>query len=296
MSTPPNDYTTEPLWELWTGADKAIKSARFGGIYANKPGYHNTRNAHFTAAARKKGWDDNYSVQLPLDKQGPGDKAAALDLTLSDADMKLYTKRLQQAMQSGDPRVAAVKEFYGTLDGRKVYGLGKKSHSGKAYETSADSSHLWHIHMSFFRADVTDRDRILGVLGVLTEGKPSAPSKPSAPKPSKPSSKPAPGPHYAFPLPSDHYFGPKGGPDASVSGFYGRRFAGRTDRDWVKVLGAQYGKRGWNLKKWLPSGNDGFFGGEYQNLTKAFQKDRGLKITGRVDKATWRAAFESPVT
>lgn len=182
MSTPPNAYTTAPLWDLWLGADNAIKSARFGGIYANKSGYHNTRNAHFSEAGRERGWDDNYSVQLSLDKQGPGDKAAALDLTLSDADMKTYTKRLKQAMESGDPRMGSVKEFYGTLDGNVVYGLGKKSRSGTPYKTSADSSHLWHIHLSFFRADVADRGRVLDVLGVLTGAvKPTVPTVPTNP-------------------------------------------------------------------------------------------------------------------
>jgi len=177
MSTP-NAYTAEPLWDLWLGADQAIKSARFGGIYADKPGYHNTRQRN------QQKWPSNYSIQLSLDKQGPGDKAAAIDLTLSDADMREYTGRLKAAMESGDARVGSVKEFYGTLDNAKVYGLGKKSRTGKPYSTSADSSHLWHIHISFFRADVADRDRVLAVLDVLTGAavpKPSVPSQPAKP-------------------------------------------------------------------------------------------------------------------
>lgn len=123
----------------------------------------------------------------------------------------------------------------------------------------------------------------------------SEPTKPTTPKPSKPSTSPAPTPHYGFPLPSGFYFGPKGGPDASVSGFYGRSFKGTKDRDWIKRYGSQLGKRGWNLKRHLPSGNDGLFGSEYASLTKAFQKDQGLRATGRLDKSTWRAAFENPV-
>lgn len=134
----------------------------------------------------------------------------------------------------------------------------------------------------------------MGHLIALVKGEP-APSKPTTPKPSKPSAKPAPKPHYDFPLPGSFYFGPKGGPDASVSGFYGRSFKGVRDRDWIKRYGSQLGKRRWNLARHLPSGNDGLFGSEYKALTKAFQKDQGLKITGRLDKATWRAAFENPV-
>lgn len=158
----PNAYTTEPVWDLWLGAKAAISGVKLGGVYADKPGYHNTRKAN------KSKWPSNYSIQLDLDKQGPSDKAAALDLTMSTANMKKYTKRLKAAMLAGDSRMRSVKEFYGTLDGDTVYGLGKKSRNGDPYKTSADSSHLWHIHLSFFRADVDDHDRIMAVLDVLT--------------------------------------------------------------------------------------------------------------------------------
>jgi hypothetical protein len=261
MSTPPNAYTTAPLWELWLGADKAIKSARFGGIYANKSGYHNTRNAHLSEAGRERGWDDNYSVQLPLDKQGPGDKAAALDLTLSDADMKTYTKRLKQAMESGDPRMGSVKEFYGTLDGDVVYGLGKRSRSGATYKTSADSSHLWHIHLSFFRADVTDRGRVLDVLEVLTgAAKPSAPTSPSKPTTPKPSTS-----------------------------------------DWTQELimslpTLRRGSEGANVKRLQgllhaagqrDSAIDGDFGPGTERAVKDFQRAKKLSVDGIVGRNTW---------
>jgi hypothetical protein len=133
----------------------------------------------------------------------------------------------------------------------------------------------------------------------IADGMPTtgAPSKPTAPKPSKPpTGTPAPGPRFDFPLPRGFYFGRKGGPDASVSGFYGRKFAGKTDREWIKAYGSQLGKRGWSLTRYLPSGNDGFYGQQYEGLTEAFQRDQDLPVTGRVDKATWTAAFENPVT
>lgn len=160
MSSPPNSFTTQAIWDLWLSVSRALGSkVKLGGIYANKPGYHNTR------AQNSSG---NYSVTLPLDKQGPSNKAAALDLTFpSAADMKLYTDRLRKAMQSRDPRMGSVKEFYGTLNGSVVYGLGKKSRDGAPYSTSADKSHLWHIHISFFRADVENWNRLKGIAEVL---------------------------------------------------------------------------------------------------------------------------------
>jgi hypothetical protein len=122
---------------------------------------------------------------------------------------------------------------------------------------------------------------------------------PTTPK-RPPAGRPAPTPHYSFPLPSGHYFGPRTGPNASVSGHYGRTFKGVRDHEWLKRWATQLQKRGWNARKggrYLTRfGNDGKFGPEYESLVRAFQKDQRLKVTGRVDAATWRAAFENPVT
>src|SRR5690606_25770920 len=161
MGAPPNSQTPQAIWDVWLAVDQALGSkVKLGGIYANKPGYHNTRAQNASG---------NYSVQLPLDKQGPSNKAAALDLTFPSAsDMKKYTARLRDAMKAGDPRMGSVKEFYGTLDGKNVYGLGKKSRTGAPYSTSADKAHLWHIHISFFRADVENWGRLKGVAEIFT--------------------------------------------------------------------------------------------------------------------------------
>ena len=119
------------------------------------------------------------------------------------------------------------------------------------------------------------------------------------PKP-EPKPKPAPGPTYAYPLPAGHYFGPKNGPDRSVSGFYGRRFRGRTDREWIKIFGEQLRKRGWPIgrgQRYLRRyGNDGLYGREYMELVAAFQHDQGLAVDGLCGPVTWRAAFHNPVT
>ncbi|MEU6858819.1 N-acetylmuramoyl-L-alanine amidase [Glycomyces sp. NPDC046736] len=136
----------------------------------------------------------------------------------------------------------------------------------------------------------------------LAGHKPGGGSVTPAPKPSTPAkgTKPAPGPKYSFPLPAGHYFGPKGGPSSSVSGYFGRVFKGKTDREWLKIFGEQLRKRGWPVgkgKRYLGgSGNDGFYGPEYKVLTIAFQRDQGLEPDGKPGPATWRAAFENPVT
>jgi hypothetical protein len=112
----------------------------------------------------------------------------------------------------------------------------------------------------------------------------------------RPTSKTAPGPHHKFPLPSGYYFGINDGTRYSVSGFYGRVFNGRRDSSWIQEFGSQLTRRGWNIRRYLVSGNDGHFGKEYRSLVIAFQKDQHLTQDGKLGKGTWRAAFENPIS
>ena len=109
-----------------------------------------------------------------------------------------------------------------------------------------------------------------------------------------------PGPGHAFPLPVRHYFGPKSGGDRSVSGFYNRKFKGKTDRWWLQELGRQLARRGWSVgkgKTWLKrAGNDGKYGPEYAALIRRFQKDQRIGVDGLLGKQTWDAAFKNPVS
>lgn len=169
---------------------------------------------------------------------------------------------------------------------RKLY---HRLRGWKPEDYKGTNPHDKHAHLSIEQDRDAEQDR--RPWGIAKPSKP----KPSTPKPSKPTSKPAPTPHYAWPLGEGRYFGPKGGPSASVSGYYGRRFKGKTDREWLKLWGAQMGKRGWSLKSNLPSGNDGFYGPEYARFVKKFQADQGLRQDGKLGPQTWRAAFENPV-
>ncbi|MFD6094704.1 N-acetylmuramoyl-L-alanine amidase [Nocardiopsis flavescens] len=122
---------------------------------------------------------------------------------------------------------------------------------------------------------------------------------PAPPKPS-PGAGAVPGPRHAFPLPGGYYFGPKAGPDKSVSGYYERTFKGKTDRQWLKEWGIQLSRRGWSVGKGKTylrrHGNDGLYGDEYRSLITAFQRDQGISRTGLLDKRTWDQAFTRPVT
>lgn len=153
--------------KLYDDSIRAIPGARGSGIVAKKSGYHSSRNYN-----RAKHPND-YSTKLAEDLRGPADAAAAIDITPRDsAQQRLLTRRLRDAFNRGDPRVKALKEFYGSLDttnGRNgtVFGLGKKSSGGAPYSTTADSSHLSHIHISIFRAYVDDWNALKGVVEIL---------------------------------------------------------------------------------------------------------------------------------
>jgi len=150
---------TAAMWRLWT--DRPVSSWRLGGIYANKPGYHSSRQEN------QAKWPGNYSIRLSLDKQGPADKAAAIDYTMSDAEIRKRSAYLLDACNRRDPRLAAVREWYGTVDGRAVIGRIKDSRDGSWRASTSDSSHLWHIHISFFRAYIDKWGELAPVLSVL---------------------------------------------------------------------------------------------------------------------------------
>jgi hypothetical protein len=136
---------------------------QWGGTYAAKPGYHNTRNANSP---------QNYSVvDRPPDDGGPGDKAAAYDWTFPEAQsgdytrIAKYTSRLLASAQDwGDPRLNGWREFYGQADADS-YVEGWDCRYG--YACTSDSSHLWHLHLSENRDQTESYDNKKALLSVL---------------------------------------------------------------------------------------------------------------------------------
>ncbi|MDP9791757.1 hypothetical protein J2S43_000269 [Catenuloplanes nepalensis] len=171
MARNPNPaQITDEIWALWERFDRLEPSALLGGIYAAKPGYHNTRNAVATS--------DYSRADVAADRQGPGDKAAALDLTMSDAAMRKYTSRLDVAARARDERlyiggVPIIREFIGTKDNRSVYcyvltggrPLGVGADAGP--DPGRDSTHLWHLHISFIRRFVATGDAMNRIYSIL---------------------------------------------------------------------------------------------------------------------------------
>jgi hypothetical protein len=60
--------------------------------------------------------------------------------------------------------------------------------------------------------------------------------------------------------------------------------------DDVRTWQAQMRRRGWSLDA------DGAYGERSRDACKAFQREKGLSSTGAVNKATWTATWEKPIT
>lgn len=195
MSTlaPPN------LNRMYAILDPYIKSLRRGGIVGDTRhvaggGYHISRND-----LRSHGQGGDYSIQAPADKRGSGNYAAAIDLTMSDSEMVTVSRRLKAACEKNDDRIEPIREFIGTINNQTVCGF-NRYRTGRAtgfYPSDySESSHLWHVHVSFFRAYCNDLNSIKGVAEVIAGLAPGKlgwkhpagvkGSETSKPKPSKP--------------------------------------------------------------------------------------------------------------
>lgn len=86
------------------------------------------------------------------------------------------------------------------------------------------------------------------------------------------------------------YFGPKSGPDHSVSGYFQRRAGGRKGHQGLFDWQERMAYRGWRITP------DGLYGNETKRVALAFQKEKGLSQDGLIGTDTWRAAWESPIT
>lgn len=150
----------QAIYSLWADVQKAIPSAVLSGIVgdaAHSFGYH---------LSRQELPASDYSVQLTLDKRGASDCASALDISLSPSLMQTCTRRLLTAAKAGDPRLKGLREFCGTLNGADTYPWDLSTNTSEGVN-SWDNSHLWHIHLSFFRAYADDYTTLAPIAQVL---------------------------------------------------------------------------------------------------------------------------------
>jgi hypothetical protein len=149
---------------LWPGikeicGDDVVNS----GITVNKGGYHSTRSW------LKINRPSDYSIQLDIDKVGPTDEGAALDVTFKTAqggdyrNISKFMKRLIEAGKNKDPRTYPLREAFGNSDLDKLV-EGWSYYRGTAM--TSDPSHAWHIHQSIHRKYINDRAAMESILSI----------------------------------------------------------------------------------------------------------------------------------
>lgn len=155
------EYAPAAILALFAAADAAAPGLGLanGGVLgdsAHTYGYHR---------ARAVLPPDDYSVLLPRDRAGDPWAAAALDLTPATVSAQiLLSTRLAAATEARDPRlVSCVREWFGSVNGRSV--TGRDVATGRV--VASDDSHLWHVHLSFYRDTATDPDSLAPLAGVL---------------------------------------------------------------------------------------------------------------------------------
>jgi hypothetical protein len=157
----PYAKTPDAVYSVFHHVKARVPSARYGGAYVRKPGFHSSVEDNLAS------WPDNYSIREAINRRDPRTVTRALDITLSDADMRTLTRRLAEAAARNDPRLAPLREFFGTLDNRTVYGRAHRGPDAPWYAATADSSHLWHLHLSFLTPYADDWVALAGIVSVL---------------------------------------------------------------------------------------------------------------------------------
>ena len=147
-----------------------VSAINFGdrGNLSHTYGYHRSRDFILRSPDSTRGKSD-YSIQLGADKGGDDRWVSAFDFTPgawgtadNRAKMRTLTQRLLDAARARDPRVAELREFAGTLDGKNVVTYDLTTMSFKA---PFDSTHLDHLHGSIFRGmAASDHGGIVSVL------------------------------------------------------------------------------------------------------------------------------------
>lgn len=144
-----SEHAPAAIVNLFNLVHARIPQATLSGIIGDSShtyGYH--RAAAYVPT-------NDYSRQFPEDRDGIDAYAAcALDISLPPDLMRTVSHRLMVAGRANDPRLAALREWFGTENGTVVTGWDRRSPrtpSDDCY-TSSDDSHLWHVHLSIYRS------------------------------------------------------------------------------------------------------------------------------------------------
>lgn len=141
--------------------EKLYPTAVLSGIVGDKA--HAARGGYHIS--RQDQPSNNYSVTRPDDKLGPADRAAAIDMTMSTADMIKCHTRLRELWKnrSKDPRFKYINAWNG-WDGKGDAGRYDVIAGTIAYATP---DHKWHIHLEIRRKYANDMTAMNAILSLL---------------------------------------------------------------------------------------------------------------------------------
>lgn len=266
------EYAPQAIRQVYDGIKAASKAlSGIVGDAAHTYGYH--RGANYLPAS-------DYSRQLWLDKNCDGEAASALDIRLSTADMELLTGRLLAAAKAHSPLLRGLREFGGTTNGTLThsYDLADPNNPNDDHEGFGewDDSHLWHLHLSFYRQYANRWDILSDIVKVLNgEAGLEAPATQA----------PAPvlkvGVWY---LGGSDTLGEVTGPNNQHSG--DPRYDNDTVRFMVKALQNRLNQLGYDA-----SVADGLYEAPTTNAVNRWQKAVGLPLDGTINKAEYLRLF-----
>ncbi len=149
--------TDEVRW-LAGELEDVAPSAKLSGIvgdlaHKKRGGYHISRQDQPST---------NYSVRKAIDKKGPGNAAAGIDINLKLADMKKIHGRFVKAFKARDPRLKYLNAWNG-WDGEGSAGR-YECDDWDVGTSSAD--HKWHMHFEIHRAYVENMTAMRAILSV----------------------------------------------------------------------------------------------------------------------------------
>lgn len=150
--------TMTDLAHRWAGL---YKSAKISGIVGNAA--HQARGGYHIGRAFQS--SSNYSVTRPDDRVGPADAAAAVDMSLSPADMVTCTGRLMAAYNNtSDPR----RKYLNAFNGWDGSGNATRFDVYARKMKYASADHKWHIHLELRRKYVNAKVAADAVISLLS--------------------------------------------------------------------------------------------------------------------------------
>jgi peptidoglycan hydrolase-like protein with peptidoglycan-binding domain len=179
--------------------------------------------------------------------------------------------------------IAQLYGSYGVVEAAAAAGLGSSHFQTYAWSRGQLSRHalVYQYQNGVMIGGISmDRDRTIQAMAGPWAHPASAPEP--APTPPHPQPEPAGAP--AFPYPAGHYLGKTAADTHCHSG------AVAADQPHVLRWQAQMAGRRWTIAA------DGRFGDQSDQVCRAFQRQKGLTVDGKVGPDTWAKSWTAPVT